>query len=207
MTSQPVTAFVERLDGDGPFSTAFETDPFATLGNEGFADLATAAEQDRDRIGELVDRIYRDDEFRRRVEQDPISELIGWGLPEVAIGSVLLIAGAPDEVIERATPDVEAHLPVRTVAAVAAVLGTFAFAQQASAATQPAQSTVQVTAQVSPQLSALVSPQVTAQVKPQAKAQFKAQISKPAQAKWHGVQPQLAGSQFASFLSLNRSGL
>lgn len=206
MTSQLVTAFVERLDGDRPFSTAFETDPFATLGNEGFADLATAAEQDRDRIGELVDRIYRDDEFRRRVEQDPIGELVGWGLPEVAIGSVLLIAGAPDEVIERATPDVEAHLPVRTVAAVAAVLGTFAFAQQASAATQPAQSTVQVTAP-SPQLSALVSPQVTAQVKPQAKAQFKAQISKPAQAKWHGVQRQLARSQFASFLSLNRSGL
>ena len=211
MTSQLVTEFVERLDGDRPFTTAFEDDPFATLRNEGFGELATAAEHDRDRIGELVDRIYRDDEFRQKVEQDPIGELVGWGLPEDAIGHVLLIAGAPAEVVERATADVEAHISARTAVAVAAVLGSLAFAQQASASVQPAQSTVQTAAQVAPQLTAQVSPQERVQVAPQIKSQVKPaaklQISRQDRTQWHGVQPQLARAQFASFIGIHRSGL
>lgn len=211
MTSHLVTEFVERLDGDGPFTTAFEDDPFATLRNEGFGELATAAEHDRDRIGELVDRIYRDDEFRQKVEQDPIGELIGWGLPEDAIGHVLLIAGAPAEVVDRATADVEAHISARTAVAVAAVLGSLAFAQQASASVQPAQSTVQTAAQLAPQLTAQVSPQERVQVAPQIKAQVKPaaklQISRQDRTQWHGVQPQLAKAQFASFMGIHRSGL
>ncbi|MEX2614333.1 MAG: hypothetical protein WD380_12210 [Gaiellaceae bacterium] len=211
MTSHLVTEFVERLDGDRPFTTAFEDDPFATLRNEGFGELATAAEHDRDRIGELVDRIYRDDEFRQKVEQDPIGELIGWGLPEDAIGHVLLIAGAPAEVVDRATADVEAHISARTAVAVAAVLGSLAFAQQASASVQPAQSTVQTAAQVAPQLTAQVSPQERVQVAPQIKAQVKPaaklQISRQDRTQWHGVQPQLAKAQFASFMGIHRSGL
>jgi len=199
MTSEVVTALAERLDEDTPFTAAFEDDPLTTLREEGFAGLAAAAEQDRDRIGELVDRIYRDDEFRARVEQDPLAELIGWGLPEVAVGPLLLVAGAPDEVIERATADVEAHISARrpaTVAAVAAVLGTFAFAQQASAASQPAASTLQATAQLAPQATAQVAPQFSAQIRPQATAQTKpqarVQVSRTAQATWHGIQPQRA---------------
>ena len=207
MTSELVTALEDRLDGDTSFATAFEDDPLTALRNEGFADLATAAVRDRDRIGELVDRIYRDDAFREKVEQDPIAELIGWGLPEIAIGPLLLIAGAPEDVIDRATADVEAHISARkpaTVAAVAAVLGTFAFAQQASAASQPATSTLQATAQVAPQVTVQVAPQITAQIRPQAKVQLKpqvtaqlkpqarTQISRTAQAKWHGIQPQRA---------------
>jgi len=199
MTSEVVTALAERLDEDTSFTAAFEDDPLTTLRSEGFAGLAAAAEQDRDRIGELVDRIYRDDEFRARVEQDPLAELIGWGLPEVAVGPLLLVAGAPDEVIERATADVEAHISARrpaTVAAVAAVLGTFAFAQQASAASQPAASTLQATAQLAPQATAQVAPQFTAQIRPQVTAQTKpqarVQVSRTAQATWHGIQPQRA---------------
>ncbi len=69
MTTEPVSALSERLYGDRLFATAFERDPFTTLRTVGFADLATAAERDRERIGELVDRIYGDDEFRQRVEQ------------------------------------------------------------------------------------------------------------------------------------------
>ena len=49
--------------------------------------------------------------------------------------------------IERAAADVEAHISARkpaTIAAVAAVLGTFAFAQQASASVQPAKAQVEV---------------------------------------------------------------
>jgi hypothetical protein len=205
MTSEVVTALAERLGEDTPFTTAFEDDPLTTLRNEGFAGLATAAEQDRDRIGELVDRIYRDDQFRARVEQDPLAELIGWGLPEAAVGPLLLVAGAPDDVIDRATADVEAHISVRkpaTVAAVAALLGTFAFAQQASAASQPAGATLQATAQVAPQVTAQVAPQVTAQIKPQARVQ----VARTAQATWHGIQPQRAQALggLSSLLSINR---
>ena len=191
MTSEAVTALVERLEEDARFTSAFDEDALAALRNEGFAAFATAAKQDRDRIGELVDRIYRDDEFRAKVEQDPLAELIGSGLPEEAVGPLLLVAGAPDEVIERVTADVEAHISARkpaTVAAVAAVIGTFAFAQQASAASHPAASTVQATAQLAPQATAQVSPQVTAQVRPQAKVQ----VRRSAQATWHGIQPQRA---------------
>jgi hypothetical protein len=221
MTSEVVSALAERLDEDTSFTAAFEDDPLATLRDEGFAGLATAAEQDRDRIGELVDRIYRDDEFRTRVEEDPLAELIGWGLPEAAVGPLLLVAGAPDEVIDRATADVEAHLSVRkpaTVAAVAAVLGTFAFAQQAAAASNPATSSAQASAQLAPQATAQVAPQVTAQVRPQATAQLKpqataqvkpqarVQVSRTAQAKWHGIQPQRAKALggLSSLLSINR---
>jgi hypothetical protein len=84
------------------------------------------------------------------------------------------------------------------VAAVAAVLGTFAFAQQASAASNPATSSAQATAQLAPQLTAQVAPQVTAQVRPQAAAQVKpqarVQVSRTAQQKWHGIQPQRANA-------------
>lgn len=194
MTNEAV-ALVERLSEETRFTRALEDDPLAALRSEGFAGLATAVEQDRDRIGELVDRIYSDDEFRARVEEDPVAELIGWGLPEAAVGPLLLVAGAPEDVIDRATSDVEAHLSVRkpaTVAAVAAVLGTFAFAQQASAASNPATSTAQASALQAPQLAPQLAPQVTAQVKPQATVQVKPQIATTAQAKWHGLQPQQA---------------
>jgi len=128
---------------------------------------------------------------------------------------VLLIAGAPAELVERASPDVEAHLSGRSVVAVAAVLGTLAFAQQASASVQPArasaQATAQVTAQVSPQLTAQASAQSRVQVAPQFKAQVKpaarAQVSQQARTQWLGIQPQLARAQFASFMGIHRSGL
>ena len=202
MTTELAAALSERLYGDRPFATAFERDPFTTLRNEGFSDLATAAERDRVRIGELVDRIYADDDFREKVEQDPLAELIGWGLPEVAVGPLLLIAGAPADVIERATADVEAHMSARkpaTVAAVAALLGTFAFAQQASASVQPAQSQAQIS-QVA-KAGAQISQPARATVQISRTALAKAQISQPAQAKaqvanaaakWHGIQSQQA---------------
>lgn len=204
MTTQLVSALSERLYGDKSFATAFEHDPFTTLRNEGFAELAVAAEQDRDRIGELVDRIYADDDFRERIEQDPLAELIGWGLPEVAIGPLLAVAGAPDAVIERASADVEAHISARkpaTVAAVAAVLGTFAFAQQASASVQPATLQVQVS-QVATAGTQVNQP-ARASVQVSQPARASTQISKPAlakaqisnaQATWHGVQPQRANA-------------
>ncbi len=212
MTSQEqINELVDRLDWDSEFATALEADPLTTLRSAGFDDLAVAAEHERDRIAELVHRIYRDDEFRQALEQDPLKELGDWGLPEVALEPVLLMAGAPDEVVERATADVEAHLSVRkpvTVAAVAAVLGTLAFAQQASAASQPA-----ATVQVSPAATAQVSPAATAQVSPAATAQVSpavtVQVSKPVVAKWQGVQAQRVKGQgrFASFLRAHSMGL
>ncbi len=205
MTTELASALTERLQGDRPFATAFERDPFTTLRAEGFSDIAAAAERDQARIGELVDRIYADDRFRARVEQDPVAELIGWGLPEAAVGQLLLVAGAPAEVIERATADVEAHVSVRrpaTVAAVAALLGTFAFAQEASASVQPAKAQALVSqvatagVQVSQPARASVGVSRAALAKAQISqpARAKAQVANVAQAKWHGVQPQRAKS-------------
>jgi hypothetical protein len=206
---EQIAELVGRLDRDGEFASALDTDSITTLRAEGFDDLAGAAERERDRVAELVDRIYRDDEFRRLVEEDPTGRLNDSGIPTLAIEPLLLMAGAPDEVLERATADVEAHLSARkpaTVAAVAAVLGTFAFAQQASAASQPATSAQvsqpALSAQVSqPALSAQVSqPAVTAQV---SRALVTAQISPAARAQWHGIQLQPANAQ-ARLLSLLR---
>ena len=217
MSTQLVSVFSERLYGDKSFANALEHDPFSTLRNEGFADLATAAERGRDRIGDLVERLYADDEFRGRVEQDPIAELIGWGLPEAAIGPFLAVAGAPDDVIERAAADVEAHISARkpaTVAAVAAVLGTFAFAQQASASVQPATAQVQVS-QVATASTQVAQP-ARAAVQVSKPARATTQISKPAlakaqisnaQATWHGVQPQRAQALGALTSLLRASSL
>jgi hypothetical protein len=211
MPSQQINAFVERLEADSEFVAALELDTFSTLRDLGFDDLARTVEHERDRIGELVDRIYRDDEFRRVVEADPIGGLTAWGIPEFAVGPVLVLAGAPDEVVERATADVEAHLLGRkpaTIAAMAAMLGTLAFAQQASAGTQPALADLQVSAQVSPAAQTQVLPAVETQVSPAAKAQVapaaKAQISKATRTTWQGVQPDRLKAQ-ARIASLLRA--
>lgn len=190
-SQQRFNAFVERLDADGELAAAVELDAVTTLRDMGFEDLVATVEQERDRIGELVDRIYRDDVFRRAIEQDPMAHLADWGIPEVAMGHVLVLAGAPDDIVERATADVEAHLLGRkpaTIAAVAAMLGTLAFAQQAAAGTQPAQASLQVApaaqAQISPAARAQVSPAASVQVSPAAKAQ----VARAAQVRWQGVQ-------------------
>lgn len=214
-SQQNINALVERLDADGELAAALEVDAFTTLRELGFDDLVATVEQERDRIGELLDRIYRDDPFRSAVEQDPIAELTGWGIPELAIGPVLVLAGAPEEVVERATADVEAHVLGRkpaTIAAMAAMLGTLAFAQQASAGTQPARAGLQVApaaqAQLAPAAAAQVSPAARVQVSPAAKAQIspaaKAQVSKTAQARWQGVQPDRLKAQ-ARLASLLRA--
>jgi hypothetical protein len=197
-SDERISVLFERLDADGGRAEAMQADTFATLREMGFEDLEPAVQQERDRIAALLDRIYLDDAFRSAVEQDPTGELGSFGIPEAAIEPVLVLAGAPDDVIERASADVEAHLlggKRATVAAMAAVLGAMAFAQQATAA-QPAasmQTNPQVSAQVSPQLSAQVNPQVSAQVSPQVSAQVepaaKAQVSK-AGIRWQGVQAQ-----------------
>ena len=226
MPSQQINAFVERLEADGELAAALELDAFGALRDRGFDDLATAVEQERDRIGALVDRIYEDDEFRRAVEEDPITGLTGWGIPDVAIGSVLILAGAPEEVVERATADVEAHLLGRkqaTIAATAAMLGALAFAQQASAAAQPATAGVQLAppaqAQMSPAAQVQLSPAETAQLSPAEKAQVraasraqlspaaKAQISKTSRAGWQGVRPDRLAVQGQLGLLLHTHGL
>jgi hypothetical protein len=216
-------ALLERLDTDDELAGALELDTLTTLRDMGFDDLIETAEQERDRIGELVDRIYRDDAFRQAVEQDPLGELGEWGIPEMAIAPVLVLAGAPDDVVEQATSDVEAHLLGKkpaTLAAMGAILGTLAFAQQATAAqpqatmqTNPA-ATAQVTPAAQPQVSAQVSPAAQAQVQPAVTAQVvpatKAQVSPAAEAQvtqgqrkrkqWQGVQVNRLTAQTFSLL-------
>ena len=219
MTSEErISALVERLDADGEFAAALEGDVFTALRETGFDDLAAAGEQERDRIGELIDQIYRDDAFRRAVEEDPTRELGNWGIPEIAIGPVLVLAGAPDEVVDRATADVEAHLGRKplTVAAMAAVLGSLAFAQQASAGSQTAQAKLQATpaaqALVNPAAQTQVNPAAQTQVSPAAQAQVtraarvSAQVSK-AQVSWQGIQPNRLRAHGTFTLLLRTQGL
>jgi hypothetical protein len=148
------TQLLERLAADDDFAASLEHDPFGALRSAGLDDVAVEVERQRDRIAEVVERIYEDDGFRRAVELDPSGALGEW-LPQIAVEPVLLLAGAPEEVLERAAADVEAHISVRkplTVAAAAAVLGSVAFAQEAAAASSPATS-----AQVKPAATAQVS--------------------------------------------------
>jgi hypothetical protein len=202
-----INAFVEQLEADGELAAGLELDAVTTLRDMGFDDLVATVEQERDRIEALVDRIYRDDAFRRAIEDDPTGELAGMGIPEVAIGSVLVLAGAPDDVVDRATADVEAHLLGRkpaTVAALAAMLGTLAFAQQASAGTQPMATSLQVATAAQAQVASVAQAQVTAAAQTQISLATKAQVAPAAQAqiskaqdRWQRVQPDRLKAQGA----------
>jgi hypothetical protein len=204
------TALAERLREDGELGSALELDAVTTLRDLGFEDLAPTVEQERDRIADLIDRIYRDDEFRRSVEEEPAVTLIGWGIPEAAVGNVLVLAGAPEEVLELASADVEAHLMGRkpaTVAALGAMLGALAFAQQSSAASQPARAG----AQFAPAAKAQMAPAAQAQLAPaaarvQVSPAAKAQVSK-AQVRWQGVQPYRLKAQGGLTVLLRAQGL
>lgn len=212
-------ALVERLDADGNFAAALQLDTFTALRDTGFDDLAPSVEEERARIAALVDRIYEDVAFREAVELNPTGELVAWGLPEEAIAPVLVLVGAPDDVVDRATADVEAHLGRKpaTIAAMAAVLGTLAFAQQATAASQPASTGAQVApaalAQVTPAAQAQVTPAAQAQVTPAARSQVTrpslagAQVAKAAQVRWQGVQPDRVKAQGGLSLLLRTQGL
>jgi len=199
-----VTQLVDRMGRDSDFASALEADSLSTLRDSGLDELHSAAERERDHVAELVDRIYRDEEFRHTLEQSPRTVLDDWGIPEAAFESVLMVAGAPEEVLERVADDVEAHGWGRKplgLAAAAAVLGAFAFAQEAGAANRP-DATAEVTsaavvAQVSPeQTRAEISPELSgalqkAQV---SHAAWKAQVSHPA-LKWQGVNMQRLSAQ------------
>jgi hypothetical protein len=63
-----------------------------------------------------------------------MATLAEWGLPGPAIMPGLGILGAPDDVLGRASDQMELHGKRTRVTAAAAVLGALAFAQSASAA-------------------------------------------------------------------------
>jgi len=209
-----VTQLVDRIGRDNDFTSALEVDSLTTLRDSGFDELARAASQDSVRVEELVDRIYTDESFRSAVEQAPREVLGEWGIPEAAVESVLIVAGAPEEVVERASADVEAHLMGRkplAFAAAAAVLGAFAFAQEASAGNRPETPRAEivstaVSAEVAPeQVRAAIAPELTGAL---AKAQvshaaWKAHVSRPGM-RWQGVAPErLTGQHLASVLHVH----
>jgi hypothetical protein len=131
-------AVAERVDSDDAFADRLEDDPVGTLRDEGYATFADEVERAREQIAMLAERIYSDDEFRGSIEQNPYT-LTDEGIPAEALQPVLAAVGAPDELIDAASSEVEAHLAGRTTAAAAtaAVIGAFAFAGQAAAAEQP----------------------------------------------------------------------
>jgi hypothetical protein len=134
-SDQQVTALAERAEDDA-FAQKLYEDPIATLRDEGYDDFAGDVEQELTRIDGLLRQILGDDEFRQLVEENPTATLSEWGLPEPAIEPVLVLLGAPEDVLERASAEVEAHGKRTQVsaAAAAAVLGALAFAQSATAA-------------------------------------------------------------------------
>ena len=150
-----VTQLVDRIERDIDFASALESDSLTTLRGAGLDELGDVAARERDHVADLIDRIYRDEEFRQSVEQDPRAVLDDWGIPEAAVESVLIVAGAPEEVLDRAKADVEAHLSARkplTLAAAAAVLGALAFAQEANASTRPETSAATTSAAVAAEI-------------------------------------------------------
>jgi hypothetical protein len=202
-TQEQMHQLVDRLNDDSELARELETDPITTLRREGFDDVVAEAERERERIGRLVDRIYSDDAFRARLENDPVRELSDLGFPDVAMEPVLLLAGAPPGIVERVTADVEAHLSGKpaAIAAIAATLGTLAFAQQASAGSQPANASLQLSQ------PALAQTQISQPARAQAQIS-QAQLAKPAITNWQGVQAQQVTAQgsLLRLLGLNRSG-
>jgi hypothetical protein len=187
-----VSQLAERLGG-AEFAMSLESDVLGTLREAGLDELVVAAEVESDRIAELVDRIYTDDEFRTLLEEDPSGRLSEWGVPELAFEPLLLLVGAPDEVVDRATADVEAHLSARkpaTFAAAVAVLGTLAFAQEASATTKPS-TTAQVQPAAMAQVSQAVAPQVgRAVTKPAFHRAIASSHARAALVSWKGLKVQ-----------------
>jgi hypothetical protein len=203
------SALAERLGEDSELGSALELDAVTTLRDLGFEDLAPRVEQERDRIADLVDRIYRDDAFRRSVEEEPVATLVGWGIPEPAVGNVLALAGAPDDVVELATADVDAHLLGRkpaTVAALGAMLGALAFAQQASAASQPARAGAEVASAAKAQVASADQVQLASVDRVQVSQAARVHVSK-AQVRWHGVQPDRLRTQGGMVALMRAQGL
>jgi hypothetical protein len=133
-----VAELAERAQDD-VFARKLQDDSLTALRDEGYDDLATAVAREQARIETLIVQLEEDEEFRARVETDPTRTLVEWGLPEEAIGPVLEIIGAPDDVIRRASGDVDLHGRRAVPAAAAAVvLGALAFAQASSAASPSA---------------------------------------------------------------------
>lgn len=133
---QQAAALAERAADDAFVARLYE-DPLTVLRGERFDDLAAEVEREIGQIETLVARVSGDDEFRMRLEDEPVEVLTEWGVPAGSIVPVLEILGAPEEVTARAMGgDVELHArrAAASAAAAAAVLGTLAFAQTATAA-------------------------------------------------------------------------
>ena len=210
MTGQAqMTELADRIGRDVEFASALELDALTAVRGAGLDELGDATAQERDQVEALVDRIYRDEGFRKSVERDPRTVLDDWGIPEAAIESVLIVAGAPEEVIERASADVEAHLSIRkplTLGAMAAVLGALAFAQEANAGTSPAMSTqgTSATAVAADISAATVPATVPAAVAPGvvSAALVNARVN-PATRTWQGVSAKrLSALHLASLLRI-----
>lgn len=155
VTDQQVAELAARAQDD-EFAARLYDDPIDALRTDGHEEFAGDVERELARIDELVGQLLGDGEFRARVEEDPTGTLTEWGLPGAAIPPVLGILGAPEDVIGRASDDVEIHgkRTQVTAAAAAAVLGALAFAQSANAASPEGfrYSSVDVQTQAQPSL-------------------------------------------------------
>jgi hypothetical protein len=137
VTDRQIQEFLDRAAEDDDFAAELEGDAVATLRGSGFDELADEAVREEERLAAIATRIAEDEGFRARIEDNPAAAL-GGELPEPALEAFLAAVGAPDDLVERARGDVEAHIAAGTKASAAAisvaVLGALALGQQASAA-------------------------------------------------------------------------
>ncbi len=130
---EQVQAAGRRAESDPEFAEQLAYDPVGALREAGWETLAAEVAGEQRRVAELARRLDGDDEFFDRVASDP-DILAEEGIPDEAIGAVLLALGAPDELLEKTSVEVEAHTSIRpAVAAVVVVLGAFGYAGQAVA--------------------------------------------------------------------------
>ena len=123
----------EGAESDPEFAEQLAYDSVGALRSAGWEALAAEVEREQQHVAELASRLDGDDEFFNRVASDPDS-LADDGIPTEAIALVLLALGAPDELVEKASAEVEAHASIKpTLAVVTVTLGAFGFAGQAVA--------------------------------------------------------------------------
>jgi hypothetical protein len=130
---EQLRAASKRAESDPEFAEQLAYDSVGALRSAGWEALAAEVEREQQHVAEVASRLDGDDEFFNRVASDPDS-LADDGIPTEAIALVLLALGAPDELVEKASAEVEAHASIKpTLAVVAVTLGAFGFAGQAVA--------------------------------------------------------------------------
>jgi len=129
MLSDSQIGEIERkVSEDRAFKQQFDSDPVAALRAAGMAETADGLAQELSLFTGIAERLGSDETFAAQVDADPAAALVGAGLPAQAVLPFLQAAGAPAELIDRATPDTEAHANDRLTASYVRLVAVLAVA-------------------------------------------------------------------------------